>query len=130
MRLQPKSTNLSFADKPLQDFSDVSQHCSLSSSNSFSSCVPEFTLFKEFIINFNSFDQNQNLYCDMIEFYHSIPSPSHNHFEEGTCSRHIIIKLSPSYILKDCQSLYNQLGLAPPAIHNSSRNGNDKDGKM
>ena len=130
MRLQPKSTNLSFADEPPQDYSVIIQHCSLPSSNSFSSCVPEFTLFKEFLINFNSLYQNQKLYYDMTEFYHSIPSPSHNHFEEGTCGRHIVIKPSPSYISKDCESLYNQLGLAPPAIHSSSRNGNDRDGKM
>ena len=130
MRLQSKSTNLSFADEPPLDFIGVSQHCSIPSSNSFSSCVPEFTLFKEFLINFNSLDQNQNLYCDMTEFYHSIPKTSHNHFEEGTCGRHIVIKPSPSYISKDCQSLYNQLGLAPPAIHGFSRNGNDIVRKM
>ncbi|XWS60677.1 hypothetical protein CRYUN_Cryun07bG0056600 [Craigia yunnanensis] len=126
----PKSTNLSFADEPPQDYSVISQHCSIPSSNSFSSCVPEFTLFEEFLINFKSLDKNQNLYCNMAEFCHSSPLPSHDHLEEGACGRHIIIKPSPSYISKDSQSLYNQLGLAPPTIHISSRNENDRVEKM
>ncbi|XP_022738413.1 uncharacterized protein LOC111291096 isoform X1 [Durio zibethinus] len=125
MQLQTKSTNLSFTDEPSQDHSDVCQHCSLPSPNCFS-CVPEFTLFKEFLVNFKSLDQSQNLYCNMAESCHSFPLPSYDHIEEGACGRHIVIKRSPSYISKDCQSLYNQLGLAPPAIHSSSRNGNDR----
>ncbi|XP_022715556.1 uncharacterized protein LOC111274863 [Durio zibethinus] len=126
MQLQPKSTNSSFADPTPQDYSFVGQHCSLPSSNSFSSCAPEFTLFKEFLNNFKSLDQNQNLYFNMAGFYHSFPLPSNDHFEKGACGRHIVIKPSPSYISKDSQSLYNRLGLAPPAIHSSSRNCNDK----
>ncbi|KAK6249429.1 hypothetical protein SCA6_003434 [Theobroma cacao] len=126
MQLQPKSTNLSFVDEPPHDYSGVTQHCSLPSSNSRPPCVPEYTLFKEFLINFKTtLDQNQNLYCNLADFCHSIPLPSHHdHFEEGTCGRHIVIKPSPSYISKDCESLYTRLGLASPAIHSSSRNGN------
>ncbi|XVF54178.1 hypothetical protein PTKIN_Ptkin05aG0159700 [Pterospermum kingtungense] len=90
-RLQLKSTNLSFTDQPPQ----AQFIGSLPSCNPYSSCVPKFTLFKEFLINFN---QNQNLYYDISESYHSIPWLTHNHFEEGTC----IIKPSPSYISKDC----------------------------
>ncbi|XVF12148.1 hypothetical protein REPUB_Repub08aG0089200 [Reevesia pubescens] len=130
MRLQAKSTKLSFADEPPQDYNVVSRHCPLHAYNSFSSCLPEFTLYKEFLINFNSLGQNKNLYCNMAEFCHCFPLPSHDHFEEVACGRHIVIKPSPSYISKDCQSLYNQLGLAPPAIQNASRNGNDKSEKL
>ncbi|XVF09224.1 hypothetical protein REPUB_Repub07fG0073900 [Reevesia pubescens] len=129
MRLQANSRNLSFTDVPPQDYSGVSQHSSLQSSNSFPPCVPEFTLYNEFLINFKPLDQNQHLYFNMAEFCHSFTLPSHNHFEEGTCSRHIVIKPSPSYVSKDCQSLYNQLGLGPPATPSSSRNGNDKSWK-
>lgn len=116
LRLQPKSTNLDFVAEPPQDNSVFSQHCTLPSS-----CVPESTLFKEFLINFKSHDQNQNLYCNMAGFCHYFPLPSGERFdEEGACSSRIVVKPSPSYISKDSQSLYNQLGLAPPDIHSSS----------
>ncbi|XVE57078.1 hypothetical protein DITRI_Ditri04bG0063100 [Diplodiscus trichospermus] len=122
-RCQPKSSDLSFADELPQDYSVVSHHYSLPSSNSFSS---QFTLFKEFLINFKSLDQNQSLHCNMADFCNSLPLPSHDHVEEGDCIGHIVIKPSPSYIAENSQSLYNQLGLAPPTIHSSSRNENDR----
>lgn len=65
--------------------------------------LPEHPLHHSFPvseINFENLDQNQNMF----------PS-EHNHGEE---SKSVVVKPFPSYILKDCQSLYKQLGIAPP----------------
>ncbi|KAJ0106391.1 hypothetical protein Patl1_17970 [Pistacia atlantica] len=66
--------------------------------DSFSFCLPEFTLYKESVVSLNPL--------------------------ENTSGRPVVIKPSPFYISKDSGSLYHQLGLAPqPDIYSFSEAG-------
>ncbi|KAJ0048853.1 hypothetical protein Pint_15375 [Pistacia integerrima] len=95
--------------------------------DSFSFCLPEFTLYKESVVSLKPLGQSQIYSCDSSRITHntkSVSLASHNPFAEKTSGRPVVIKPSPFYISKDSGSLYHQLGLAPqPYIYSFSETG-------
>ncbi|CAK7328982.1 unnamed protein product [Dovyalis caffra] len=75
----------------------------------FSSQVPKFTHYRESLISFNHSQQNQYLCCDFTS--KSIFLSSQN-VAADTYDRKLVVKPTPLYISKGCESLYIRLGLA------------------
>ncbi|KAJ4842507.1 hypothetical protein Tsubulata_041109 [Turnera subulata] len=81
----------------------------------FASSLPEFAFnFGQPPLNFSPMYQGQNL--QLYNASHvSIPKPivlAPQSISQDSCNQPVLVKPSPSYVSKDCQSLYVQLELA------------------